>query len=139
MFKITDSLFFFFLALPRAPLKASTTIVEATYVVISWERSPDDKGRLTYALDCLRCEVKYCLVACSRTVRYSPKKENITGINVTITGLSPSSFFLFRIYSVNELNQHEKDKEKWKYAEVFVGTKGRVNGFSYNKFICVFY
>ena len=40
---------------------------------------------------------------------------------------------------MNELNQHEKDKDKWKYAEVFVETKGGVNGFSYNKFICVFY
>jgi len=59
-------------------------------------------------------------------VRYFPRKENITGVNVIVHGLSSSSFFLFRVYSVSELNQQEKDKDKWNYAEVFVETKGNV-------------
>ena len=47
-------------------------------------------------------------------------------MNVTVHGLSSSSFFLFRVYSVSELNQQEKDKNRWNYAEVFVETKGDV-------------
>ena len=57
-------------------------------------------------------------------MRYLPGKENITGVNVTVHGLSPSSFYLFRVYSVNELNQLERNKDKWRYAEVSVETKG---------------
>ena len=53
-----------------------------------------------------------------------PGKENITGVNVTVHGLSPSSFHLFRVYSVSELNQQESNKDKWGYVEVFVETKG---------------
>ena len=47
-------------------------------------------------------------------------------MNVIVHGLSSSSFFLFRVYSVSELNQQEKDKDKRNYAEVFVETKGNV-------------
>ena len=57
-------------------------------------------------------------------MRYIPGKENITGVNVTVHGLSPSSFHLFRVYSVSELNQQESNKDKWGYVEVFVETKG---------------
>ncbi|XP_078374585.1 ephrin type-A receptor 4-like isoform X2 [Oculina patagonica] len=113
-------------ALPQAPLQAKTTVVEETYVVISWHLSPDDDGTLTYALDCFRCksrEGKNCKDACDRQVRYSPGKDNITGVNVTVHGLSSSSFYLFRVYSVSELNQLESDRDKWKYAQVFVETK----------------
>jgi len=60
-------------------------------------------------------------------VKYLPGKENITGLNVTVHGLSSSSFFLFRVYSVSELNQLENNKNNWKYAEVYVETKGIVN------------
>ena len=118
-----------FLVLPQAPLKPNTTVVKATVVVISWHRSPNDvqNGALTYAVDCFRCKSrtdKNCKEPCDRTLRYSPSKENISGVNVTIRGLSSSSHFLFRIYSVNELNKQEKDRDKWKYAKVFVETKG---------------
>ena len=59
-------------------------------------------------------------------MKYLPGKENITGMNVTVHGLSPSSFFFFRVYSVSELNQLENNKDNWNYAEVFVETKGKV-------------
>lgn len=59
-------------------------------------------------------------------MRYLPGKENITGVNVTVHGLSSSSFFLFRVYSVSDLNQQENNKDNWNYAEVFVETKGIV-------------
>ncbi|KAJ7331704.1 hypothetical protein OS493_019298 [Desmophyllum pertusum] len=45
-------------ALPYAPLNENATIVKATYVVISWHRSPDDNGMLRYAVDCFRCKYK---------------------------------------------------------------------------------
>jgi len=80
-------------------------------------------------VDCFRCksgDYKNCEEACDRQVRYLPGKENITGVTVTVTGSSSSSFFLFRVYSVSELNQQEKDKDKWNYAEVFVETKGKL-------------
>lgn len=120
---------FFFSALPQAPLKAKPTLVKATYVILGWQRSPDDNGTLTYAVDCFRCtstEDKHCNEACDRQVEYSPRKENITGVNVTVSGLSWSSFYLFRVYSVNALNQQENDRDNWKFAEVFVETKGKV-------------
>lgn len=80
-------------------------------------------------MDCFRCksgEDKNCKEACDRQVRYLPGKENITGVNVTVHGLSSSSFFLFRVYSVSDLNQQENNKDNWNYAEVFVETKGIV-------------
>ncbi|XP_078374584.1 ephrin type-B receptor 1-like [Oculina patagonica] len=113
-------------ALPQGPLWANTTIVKATYIVIHWHRSPDDTGKLRYAVDCFRCksrEDNNCKGSCDRQVRYSPGKDNITGVNVTVHGLSSSSFYLFRVYSVSELNQLESDRDKWKYAQVFVETK----------------
>jgi len=119
---------FNFIALPLAPLMTHITVVKATVVVISWQRSPDDNGNITYAVYCFRCnsgEYK-CKESCDGQVRYLPGKENITGVSVTVHGLSSSSFFLFRVYSVSELNQQEKDKDKWNYAEVFVETKGKV-------------
>ena len=67
-----------------------------------------------------------CKEACDRQVRYIPRKHNITGVNVTVQGLSPSSFYLFRVYSVSELIQLESNKDKWSYVEVFVETKGIV-------------
>ena len=118
-----------FPGLPLAPLSANTTTVLSTRVVISWQHSPDDNGTITYALDCFRCKSgkdKNCKEGCDRQVRYLPRKENITGVNVTVHGLSPSSFYLFRVYSVSELNQQETNKDKWKYAKVFVETKGIV-------------
>ena len=118
-----------FLALPLAPLKTNATVIKATVVIISWHRPSDDNGNITYAVDCFRCksgDYKNCKEACDRQVRYSPGKENITGVTVTVHGLSSSSFFLFRVYSVSELNQQEKDKDKWNYAEVFVDTNGKV-------------
>ena len=104
------------------------TVIKATVVIISWHRSPDDNGNITYAVDCFRCSsegYKNCKEACDRQVRYLPRKENITGVNVTVYGLSASSFFLFRVYSVSELNQQERDKDKWNYAEVYEETKGK--------------
>ncbi len=122
-----ESVIISFLALSQAPLETTTDVVEATYVVVSWHSSRDDNGMLTYAVDCFRCKSNSgnCRYEpCDRQVRYSPRKENITGVKVTVNGLSSSSFFLFRVYSVNELNQLESDRDKWKYAQVFVETKG---------------
>ena len=118
---------YFFPALPEAPPSANTTAVHSTLVVIRWHRSPDDNGKITYALDCFRCksgEDENCKELCDRQVGYIPGKDNITGVNVTVHGLSPSSFYLFRVYSVSELNQLESNKDKWSYVEVFVETKG---------------
>ncbi|XP_078374440.1 ephrin type-B receptor 3-like [Oculina patagonica] len=113
-------------ALPQAPFEANTHDVKATSVIISWHRSPDDNGKLTYSVDCFRCQSnkdKHCYDPCDREVRYFPRKENIAGVIVTVNGLSASSFFLFRIYSVNELNRQEKDRNNWNFAKVFVETK----------------
>ena len=80
-------------------------------------------------MDCFGCnsgDYKNCKDACDRQVRYLPGKENITGVILTVYGLSSSSFFLFRVYSMSELNQQEKNKDKWNYAEVFAEAKGKV-------------
>ena len=57
-------------------------------------------------------------------MQYKPSKDNITGNSVAVNSLQSDSFFLFRVYSVNELNYQEKDRDKWKFAKVFVRTKG---------------
>ena len=79
-------------------------------------------------MDCFGCnsgDYKNSKDACDRQVRYLLGKENITGVIVTVYCLSSSSFFLFRVYSMSELNQREKNKDKWNYAEVCVETKGK--------------
>ena len=35
-----------------------------------------------------------------------------------------SGFLKFRVYSVNELNAQEKDRDKWNYVTVSAKTKG---------------
>ena len=77
-------------------------------------------------MDCFGCKSrkdKDCNEPCGPTVQYKPSKDNITGNSVAVNGLQSDSFFLFRVYSVNEFNQQEKDRDKWNYAIVFVHTK----------------
>ena len=118
-----------FPALPAAPLYANATVVKATYVVIKWERSPDDRdGKLRYVVDCFSCKsskYKDCNEACGPSVQYMPSQDNITNVAVTINGLPSDSFLKFRVYSVSELNEEEKDRDKWKYVTVLVKTKGK--------------
>lgn len=123
------NIFCMLVELPKAPLTANVTVVKATVVEISWQRSPDDleDGALMYAVDCFRCtsrEDKNCKEQCDLEIQYSPSKENISGVKVAINGLPPSSYFLFRVYSVNELNQQEQNTDNWNFAKVFVKTKG---------------
>ena len=116
-------------ALPAAPLYANATVVKATDVVIKWERSPDDSGgKLRYAVDCFKCKssnYKDCNEPCGPKLKYMPSQENIISVSVTINGLPPDSFLKFRVYSVSELNEQEKDRDKWKYVMVSVKTKGK--------------
>ena len=123
------NIFCLLVELPKAPLTANATVVKATVVQISWQRSPDDfeNDPLTYAVDCFKCkskEDKNCREPCNSGIEYSPSKENISGVEVTINGLPPSSYFLFRVYSVNELNQRQQNRDDWNFAKVFVKTKG---------------
>ena len=102
--------------------------MKETYVEIKWERSPDDiDGKLRYSVDCFRCNRKYkdCKDSCGSGVQYKPNKDNITNGTVTINGLSSGSFLKFRIYSVSDLNEHVKDRDKWNYDTVSVRTKGK--------------
>ena len=95
---------------------------------INWTPSPDDiNGTLRYSVDCFRCKShkdRECKNPCGPQLKYHPSKDNITDAKVTVSGLQSGTFFLFRVYSVNELNQQEKDRDKWNYAEVFVKTQG---------------
>ena len=118
----------FLKALPKAPHNASVT-VQATYVHINWEPSPDAiKGsRLRYSVDCFRCKsskYKECGGSCGPHVQYKPSKDNITSLTVRINGLASGSFFRFRVYTVSELNEQEKDRDKWKYVVIRAKTKG---------------
>ena len=115
-------------ALPKAPRNAYVNVEKETYVEIKWERSLDDiDGRLRYSVDCVRCNRKYrdCKDSCGSSVQYKPNKDNITNGTVTINGLSLGSFLKFRIYSVSDLNEHVKDRDKWNYNVVLVRTKGK--------------
>lgn len=135
------NIFCMLVELPKAPLTANVTVVKATVVEISWQRSPDDleDGALMYAVDCFRCtsrEDKNCKEQCDVEIQYSPSKENISGVKVAINGLPPSSYFLFRVYSVNELNQQEQNTDNWNFAKVFVKTKGIT--LKFNSYLCLF-
>ena len=103
--------------------------MKATYVEIMWERSPDEIGwKLRYSVDCFRCkssEYKDCKELCGGNVEYKPNKDNNTGGTVKINGLPSNSFLEFRVYSVNELNEQEKDRNKWNYVTVSAKTKGK--------------
>ena len=103
--------------------------MKETYVEIKWERSPDDiDGTLRYYVDCFRCKSrKYndCKDSCGSSVQYKPNKDNITNGTVIINGLPSGSFLMFRVYSVSDLNEHFKDRDKWNYVTVLVKTKGK--------------
>ena len=113
----------------KPPRHAYANVVKETYVEINWERSPDDiDGKLRYSVDCFRCKPrKYqdCKDFCGSSVQYKPNKDNITNGIVTISGLPSGSFLMFRVYSVSDLNEHFKDRDKWNYDTVFVETKGK--------------
>ena len=103
--------------------------MKETYVEIKWERSPDDiNGKLRYYVDCFRCKsrkYKDCKDSCGSNVQYKPNKDNITNSTVIINGLPSGSFLMFRVYSVSDLNEHFKDRDKWNYVRVLVKTKGK--------------
>ena len=117
-------------ALPQAPRNAYVHVVKATYVEIKWERSPDDTDglRLRYSVECFRCKsskYKDCNESCGPSVEYKPNKDNITNGTVTINGLPSDSSLKFRVYSVSELNEQEKDRDKWNFVTVSAKTKGK--------------
>ena len=116
-------------ALPKAPRNAIVTVVKETYVEIMWERSPDNSdGKLRYSVDCFWCkssEYTDCKESCGSSVEYKSNKDNITDHTVAIDGLPSDSFLKFRVYSVNELNEQEKDRDKWNYVTVSAKTEGK--------------
>ena len=121
-------LVFFFIALPLAPLDASAIIVKQTFLTISWVPRDDANSTLGYSIHCFRCESlqdKECRGPCSQNVKFQPGGDVIHTTNVTALGLQSGSFYLFRVYSVNELNQQEKNTDKWNYTTVYVHTKGK--------------
>ena len=103
--------------------------MKETYVEINWERSPDDiDGKFRYSVDCFRCKPrKYqeCKDFCGSSVQFKPNKDNIKNGTVTISGLPSGSFLMFRVYSVSDLTEHVKDRDKWNYDTVFVETNGK--------------
>ena len=116
-------------ALPKAPRNAYVTVVKETYVEIMWERSPNESdGKLRHSVDCFRCKsskYKDCKASCGPSVEYKPNKDNITDDTVAVNGLPSNSFLKFRVYSVSELNEQEKDRDKWNYVIVLAKTKGK--------------
>ena len=118
-------------ALPKAPRNAYVIVVKETYVEIMWERTPDESdGKLRYSVDCFRCKsskYKDCKESCGpiASVEYKPNKDNITDDTVAVSGLHSDSFLKFRVYSVSELNEQEKDRDKWNYVTVSAETKGK--------------
>ena len=116
-------------ALPKAPRSAIVTVVKETYVEIMWEHSPDESdGKLRYSVHCFRCKsskYKDCNESCGPSVEYKPNKDNITDETVAVNGLPSDSFLKFRVYSVSELNEQEKDRDKWNYVTVSAKTKGK--------------
>lgn len=124
--KFPNNLFCLLVELPRASLIAYAITVKATLVEISWLPSPDDfeNGALRYTIHCFRClssEDKNCNKL--HQVQYSPSKGNISKVEVAIYGLPSASYFLLRVYSVNELNRQEQNRDVWNFAEVFFKTK----------------
>ncbi|XP_068699752.1 ephrin type-A receptor 4-like isoform X2 [Montipora foliosa] len=112
--------------LPLAPLNASASIVTTTHLTMSWIPRNSVNRTLRYSIDCFICESRNdaeCGVPCGPNVQFQPSRDNISNANLTVDGLQPGSFYLFRVYSVNELNKQEKDRDKWKYATVLVRTK----------------
>ena len=81
-----------------------------------WERTPDESdGKLRYSVDYFRCKsskYKDSKESCGPSVEYKPNKDNVTDGTVAVNGLPRDSFLKFRVYSVNELNAQEKDRDK---------------------------
>ena len=120
----------FFIGLPLAPvLNPSAVVVKQTFLtIISWVPRDDANSSLGYSIDCFRCKSlqdKDCRGLCSQNVKFQPGRDIFYTVNVTVVGLQSGSIYLFRVYSVNELNQREKDRDKWNFATVYVQTKGK--------------
>ena len=119
----------FFIGLPLAPvLNANAIVVKQTFLTMSWVPRDDANSSLGYSIDCFRCESlqdKECRWLCSQNVKFQPGRDIFYTVNVTVVGLQSGSFYLFRVYSVNELNQREKDRDKWNFATVYVQTNGK--------------
>ena len=118
----------FSIALPLAPLNARAIIVKQTFLTISWIPRDDADSTLRYSIDCVRCKSlqdKECRGLCSQNVKFQPGGDKIYAVNVSVFGLQSGSFYLFRVYSVNGLNQEEKVRDKWNFATVYVQTKGK--------------
>lgn len=121
-------MYIFFIALPLAPLNARAIIVEQTFLSISWVPRDDADSTLTYSIDCFKCislQDKECRRRCCQNVKFQPSGDKIYTVNVAVFGLQSGSSYLFRVYSVNKLNQQEKDRDKWNFATVYVKTKGK--------------
>ena len=116
------------IALPLPPLNASAIIVEQTFLTISWVPRDDANSTLGYSIDCFRCKSlqdKECRRLCCQDVKFRPSGDKIYTVNVAVFGLQSGSSYLFRVYSVNELNELQKDRDKWNFATVYVKTKGK--------------
>lgn len=103
----------------------------STCIIIQW--TPHKGGNINYAVDCFQCqktEDEKCKSPCEGA-KYSPSKDNIKGVNVTVSGLESSTKYKFRVYTVNELNELVANRAEWKYAIVTAQTSG-------NSFIAVF-
>ncbi|XP_074626360.1 ephrin type-B receptor 1-like [Acropora palmata] len=112
--------------LPVAPLNVSAIIVKQTSLTISWVPRDNANSTLGYSIHCFRCKSlqdKECRESCSQNVKFQPGGDVIYTTNVTALNLQSGSFYLFRVYSVNELNQQEKNTDKWNYTTVYVHTK----------------
>ncbi|XP_067048943.1 ephrin type-A receptor 4-A-like isoform X4 [Acropora muricata] len=125
-YELTDSFECKVIALPLPPLNASAIIVEQTFLTLSWVPRDDANSTLGYSIDCFRCKSlqdKECRRLCCQDVKFRPSGDKIYTVNVAVFGLQSGSSYLFRVYSVNELNELQKDRDKWNFATVYVKTK----------------
>lgn len=107
---------FFAIALPFAVANMDIVFSNSTAITLQWVTHK--KTNIWYTVGCSQCKkTGECREPCE-DARYDPGMLSIKGDSVTVAGLEPATIYEFRVYSVNELNKLEPDKEKWMFKSV---------------------
>ncbi|EDO40993.1 predicted protein, partial [Nematostella vectensis] len=111
--------------LPDGPRYANASALNSTAVRLTWTPVTPMSEGISYEIDCFVCTDEKdtkCVVQCGKSpVSYDPGRSGLVQPNATIAGLSPETKYMFKVYTVTDLNK-VADRKMWQFAQAFVMT-----------------
>ncbi|XP_032238020.2 ephrin type-B receptor 1 isoform X2 [Nematostella vectensis] len=111
--------------LPDGPRYANASALNSTAVRLTWTPVTPMSEGISYEIDCFVCTDEKdtkCVVQCGKNpVSYDPGRSGLVQPNATIAGLSPETKYMFKVYTVTDLNK-VADRKMWQFAQAFVMT-----------------